>query len=127
MEMTTMIQQTKDAIAEYEVAAGMLRGVILGQGFVVKCDGVFLTFDIDALRRVHNPRPSQPHRAVRFTRADAWQIAGSIKNGNGSAGEVVHVRLAVDEALANQCALLAMLEAHQQRIAEQIFTVEADQ
>lgn len=125
MEMTQLIQDTKDAIAEYQAAGAALRSVILGQGFVVRCQGVCLSFDIGAARAVSDPRPSQPHRATRFTRGDAEAVAASVKNGNGEAGQALHVRLAVEDALEQQKILLATLEAHQAK--QPSFSVEVAQ
>ena len=75
-------------------------------------DNVYLTFDVDQTGRVSNPQPSQPHRARRFTRADATTVAACIKNGNGAAGEVVHVRQAIAESLEGQRFLLSRLQEH---------------
>ena len=119
MQMNDLIADTQKAIAEYEQAADLLRGVILGQGFVIRCQGVFVAFDFDAAGLVKNPRPSQPHQATRFTRADAALVAATVKNGNGAAGEIVHVREAIDAVLTNQRDLLAVLLAHEDSTAEQ--------
>ena len=112
MQMNDLIADTQTAIAEYEQAGQALQGVILGQGFVVRCEGLYLTFDVDQTGRVSNPQPSQPHRARRFTRADATTVAACIKNGNGAAGEVVHVRQAIAESLEGQRFLLSRLQEH---------------
>lgn len=87
----------------------------------MKCEGVFLTFDTDARGQVKNPRPSQPHLAMRFTRADASLVAAAIKNGNGTAGTVLHVRDAIEEALAAQRDLHSLLKSHQDCAAQQRF------
>lgn len=124
MQMNDLIADTKRAIAEYEQAAELVRGVILGQGFVVRCEGVYVSFDIDAAGLVKNPRPSQPHQATRFTRADAALVAATVKNGSGTAGEIVHVRDAIDAVLANQRDLLAVLQAHENQAAGQSFDLK---
>jgi hypothetical protein len=108
--LTDMISAMKTTIATYERAAESLQGVLLGQGFIVRCQGLCLTFDIEAGHAI-NPTTSQPQRAVRFTREDAQRIASVVKNGNGIAGEAVHVRQAIMDELTNERDLLALLEA----------------
>lgn len=113
-----MLQQTKDAITSYELAAESLQGVLLGQGYIVRCQGLPLAFDIKA-GVVSNPRTSQPQTATRFTLDDAARVAADVKNGNGTAGEVVHVRHAIVDSLVEQRELLALLEAHSKTTSKQ--------
>ena len=124
MQMNDLIADTQTAIADYEQAGQALQGVILGQGFVVRCEGLYLTFDVDQAGRVSNPQPSQPHRARRFTRADATTVAACIKNGNGVAGEVVHVRQAVAEALEGQRFLLSRLQEHNINTTSEQYSID---
>lgn len=110
-EFTKMIAETREVIAEYERAADGLRNVLLGQGYIVCCQGLPLAFDIER-RRVSNPRTCAPHLATRFTLDDAANVARDVKNGNDAPGEVVHVRHAIAHCLVEQRELLAQLESH---------------
>ena len=105
------IANTKNAITSYELAAQSLQRALLGQGYIVRCQGLCLAFDIDA-GRVSNPRTSQPQMATRFSQRDAEAVAADVKNGNGTPGEAVHVSQAIADALAEQRELLALLEEH---------------
>lgn len=109
MSVQEMMQGLRTAITGYELAAEQLDGVILGQGFVVRCQGVYLEFDVDA-GVVTNPRPTRPQMATRFTRSDASRIAATVTNGNQVAGEVVHVRDAVAQELRVTRELLEQLQ-----------------
>lgn len=106
-----MLQQTKNAITSYELAAESLRGVLLGQGYIVQCQGIPLAFEIHN-GVVSKPTTAQPQMATRFTLDDAAIVAAQVKNGNGTTGEVVHVRHAIASALFEQRELLALLQAH---------------
>jgi hypothetical protein len=110
MSVQEMMQNLRTAITGYEMAAEQLDGVILGQGFVVRCQGVYLAFDIDGAGLVTNPRPSRPQMATRFTRSDASRIAATVRNGADAAGEVVHVRDAVAQELRVTRELLEQLQ-----------------
>lgn len=85
--------------------------MLLGEGYVVLCQGLPLAFDIEH-GVVTNPRVTAPQKATRFTLDDAARVAVQVKNGNGTHGEVVHVRHAVATALVGQRELLALLEAN---------------
>jgi hypothetical protein len=117
-DWNNMLQQTKNAITSYELAAESLQGVLLGQGYIVVCQGLPLTFDIKN-GQANNPRTSQPHMAVRFSLRDATAIAAEVKNGNGIAGEAVHVGDAIADALVEQRELLALLEANSNTTSNQ--------
>lgn len=105
------LQATRNTIASYQLVADSLRGVLLGQGFIVLCQDIPLAFDIEDGCAVR-PRSSQPQTATRFTRENAELVAAGVQNGNGMAGEVMHVRDAIEAALAEQRDLLALLEDH---------------
>lgn len=124
MQIAELIAQTKTAIAESQAEADRLGNVILGEGFVVKCERVYLAFDIDSALRVTNPRMTRAHLATRFTRGDAKRVAMTVKNGHGTVGEVQHVRDAIGEEIEEQRLLLATLEAHQ-AAESQRFAVKA--
>ena len=119
MQVTDLIADAKTAMLEYQAAADVLKGVILGQAFVLRCGAMCLAFDIDREGRLSNPRAAHPHQAHRFTRMAAARLAPSIKNGNGTPAEAVHVRTAIADALEAQRALLASLEAHASRATHQ--------
>ena len=110
MNVQEMMQNLRTTITGYEQAAAQLEGVILGQGFVVRCQGVYLDFDIDAAGLVTNPRSTRPNMAPRFTRADASRIAATVRNGNEVAGEAVHVRDAIAHELKATRLLLEQLQ-----------------
>lgn len=108
MEIQELIADTRAAIAEYEKAAAALAGLELVAGYIVKCQGVYLTFSINSQGQVYQPQMCQPHKARSFTRRDAQRVAHSVWNGNQAAGEVIHVRDAIAEALAGQRSLLTL-------------------
>ena len=122
MSVQEMMQTLRTAITGYELAAEQLDGVILGQGFVVRCQGVFLEFDVDGAGLVTNPRSTRPQLATRFTRSDATRIAATVRNGNDMAGEVVHVRDAVAQELRATRLLLERLQ-ERQAVAEGHYSV----
>lgn len=115
MTLLNMIADAKDAIAEYERAQRGLANTLLGAGYIVQCEGVYLTFDVDQAGNVSNPRHCHPHRARSFSRENADMLAGVVFNGNGQAGEAIHVRDAVDQALDAQRAVLETMLAFQVR------------
>jgi hypothetical protein len=122
MSVQEMMQNLRTAITGYEQAAEQLDGVILGQGFVVRCQGVYLDFDVDGAGLVTNPRMTRPQQAMRFTRSDASRIAASVRNGAEVAGEAVHVRDAVAQELRVTRDLLEQLQ-EREAIAEGQYSV----
>jgi len=89
-----------------------LQNVLLGCGYVVRCDGVCLTFDVDAKTRVaSNPRVTSASRAHRFTQRDAETLAAVTKNGAGKVAEAVHIVDAVRQELDGIRKNIAALEA----------------
>lgn len=109
--MKDLMQETREAIADYEAAAATLDNMDLVGGYVVRCENVYLTFDVSGTGEVFNPRPCRPHLARSFTWLQAKAIAAQICNGNNKRGEVVHVRQAVAEVLDAYRAVLGTLEA----------------
>ena len=114
MNVREIMQALRTSITGYEMAAEQLQGVILGQGFVVRCQGVYLEFDLEGTVATiaTNPRAARPNLATRFTRSDATHLAASVSNGNQVAGEVVHVRDAIAQEIQG---LQQLLEQLQQR------------
>ena len=108
--MKDLMQETKEAIADYEKAAAALDNMDLVGGYVIRCQNVYLTFDVSPEGEVFNPRPCRPHLARSVTWLQAKAIAASVKNGNQACGEVVHVRQAVAEVLDAYRAVLGTLE-----------------
>lgn len=108
--MKDLMQETKEAIAEYEKAAAALDQIDLVGGYVIRCQNVYLTFDVSAAGEVFNPRSCAPHLARSFTWLQARQIAPLVRNGDGKCGEVVHVRQAVADVLDAYRAVLGTLE-----------------
>jgi hypothetical protein len=109
--MKDLMQETKEAIADYEKAAATLDNMDLVGGYVIRCQNVYLTFDVSDAGDVMNPRPCRPHLARSFTWLQAKAIASHVCNGGQHAGEVVHVRQAVAEVLDAYRAVLGTLEA----------------
>jgi hypothetical protein len=111
MNMTdwnNMLEQTRAAIAGYEMALDSMGYTPMLKPYVIRCENIPLAFDLVEVEPL-NPRPVPPQLATRFTLQDAAWIAPQVKNGNGAQGEVVHVRHAIATALANQRELLALL------------------
>ena len=112
--MEEIKQTIKEAIASYERAAAALDNVLLGRAFIVCCEGVYLTFDIDPnTQAVTNPRSTRPQNATRFTKSDAERVAQSVLNGHNHKGHAVHVGEAIRAVLAENRKLLTVIEANQ--------------
>lgn len=110
--MKDLLQDTKDAIAEYERALTALDRMELAGGYVVRFKKVCLTFDASPDgQHVFNPRPCKPHLARSFSWAQAKTIASQLRSNDCERGEVVHVRQAVHELLDSYQAVLQTLEA----------------
>jgi hypothetical protein len=110
--MKDLLQDTKDAIAEYENALTSLDRLELAGGYVVRFRKVCLTFDAtDDGLHVFNARPCKPHLARSFSWAQAKSIASLLHSQDCERGEVVHVRQAVHELLDSHQAVLQTLEA----------------
>ena len=109
--MKDLMQQTIEAIAEYEDALVKLAGMNLVAGYLVRCQNVCLSFDMSPDGYVFNPRPCPPHKARSFTWEQAKTVASKVRNGNAVRGEAVHVIQAVTEALDAQKAVMATLVA----------------
>lgn len=109
--MLELINQTRASIAEYEQAGVRLANVLLGHGYIVVCQDVYLTFDIEPDGGVTNPRHCQPHLAVRFTKDQAELLAAEVRNGNGTVGQAIHVKDAIALALDAQRAVMETINA----------------
>ncbi len=95
------IAQQDAAITDYEQQLDRLSNVLLGQGWVIRCAGLTLTFDVDAATRVvSNPRVCPIGKCLRMTEQDARRIAATTKNGAGQTAEAVHVVQALEELIA---------------------------
>ncbi|MYM70515.1 hypothetical protein GTP45_27435 [Pseudoduganella sp. FT55W] len=110
-DWTAVLKETREAIARYQRAGEALRGVVLAQAYVVVVEGLPLAFDIEDGEAI-NPRTADPHQATRFDLENAAHVARLVKNGNGTPGEVMHVRHAIVDAILEQEALLKTLEDH---------------
>ncbi len=90
-----------------------LRNVLLGNGYIVRCAGLFMAFDVDPKTlRASNPRPiGSSLGAQRFTQRDAEMLAAATKNGAGDQAEAVHVADAVRQELDGVRKLIARIEA----------------
>lgn len=99
-------------IAECRQMLENLNSVMLGEGFVVMCGELPLTFDVTN-RVVNNPRVTNFRRAMRFTRQDAETVAATVTNGNNETGRAVFVRDMLTEAIASAERLLENVQAIQ--------------
>lgn len=88
--------------ARLEQARAKLDGVLLGEGWVVACEGVYLSFTITN-GLVSDPRHTTPDQCMRFTRRDAERIAASVRNGRNTRGEALHILDALRQEL-DDCA-----------------------
>lgn len=109
--MKDVMQETKEAIADYERAAATLDNMDLAGGYVIRCQNVYLTFDVSPDGDVFNPQPCRPHLARSFTWLQAKTLAAHTCNSGKHVGQVVHVRQAVAEVLDAYRAVLGTLEA----------------
>jgi hypothetical protein len=104
-----ILGQMKGREAELVKAAEGLRNVLLGEGFIVECDGIWLTFDVVG-GYAENPRNCRPENCMRFTREVASMLSHGVVNGRGTKGRPVHVRDAVEQALLQTREVIAMVE-----------------
>lgn len=112
-EFQNIIDEFKLEISQLENELHKLDDVLLGQGFIVRMEGLCIKFDVDASGNVTNPCHAKSYRATRFELSDAKRIAASVQNGNGVAGEAIHVKQAIQEQIEqmrNVCAALEKLE-----------------
>lgn len=87
-------------LAQALIDRSMFDHVLLGQGWIVECAQLALTFTVTN-RIVDDPRPcGGPMRAMRFTQADARAVAESVKNGAGDKGYAIHIKDAMDNHIA---------------------------
>lgn len=87
-----------------------LDNVLIGQAYVVRCQGLTLGFDFDATRTVTGTRTVPLTKAPRFTRRDAETLAQAVRNGNNQPGEAVHIVVALRNAITEVDRLLAALD-----------------
>lgn len=109
-----------DAVREYRDALAKLDGMDLVAPYLVQCEGIPVTFDIDGDGEVVRVRPCRPHLARSFMWIDAERLAGVIRNGNGVRGQVVHIRYAIRSALDAQLEVLRLLNEIGQQQYEQM-------
>jgi hypothetical protein len=96
---------------ELEAAQNMLKGVILGQGFIVVNDaGLALSYEIDGDKRAQAVRlAGGAHRATRFTEQDANRLATATIDGHGNCGRAIHVTRAIREEMGRLDAVMTMI------------------
>lgn len=97
---------------EMEALASRLEGALLGAGWVVRNQGVYLAFDIRDLT-VEGVTSCRLTEAPRFTEANAKILAAAVRNGNNVAGEAVHIKQALREEISQLSALLLTHRAAQ--------------
>lgn len=106
-EVIAQFQADRAALVEQ---LDRLQGVILGHGFVVRCEGLTLSFTVDPVTKVATAPVTCPlTRAPRYTREDARTLAAAVANGNGTKGEAVHIKDALAQAIAELDSLIASL------------------
>lgn len=109
-----LIAQANERIVELRNAQKALRNVILGQGYVVLSDiGMALNFEVDpTTKEVKNPTSAGgAHKAVRFTKQDAENIAAAVIDGNGKPGKAVHILDALRDSIVDQEKLIETIRA----------------
>lgn len=109
--------------ARLEQARAKLDGVLLGEGWVVACEGVYLSFTITN-GLVSDPRHTTPDQCMRFTRRDAERIAASVRNGRNTRGRAIHILDALRQKLDDCARSLRMVGANDQEY--QIYRACAD-
>lgn len=110
MDKQQMIEQLTEDRAELSAARERLSGVLLGNGYVVRCQGLTLTFTVDPQGNASAPKTCPLLRAPRYTKRDAETLAAATKNGNGAQGEAVHIMDALDYSIAEVDRLLGVLK-----------------
>lgn len=93
-----MIADFRQAIADGEKALDGMRNALVAHNWIVECDGVTLTFEIeerDGVNHAHKPRHALPQFCTRFTEHDAKNVAAGVSNGNGTKGQAVLLREAL--------------------------------
>jgi len=94
-----LIAQLEGMREELLDARERLRHIIVGQGYIItSADGLALTYKHDG-NKVHSPRVTRAHLAVRFTREGAEKIAALTKDNDGKYGRPVHIRDAIDSEI----------------------------
>lgn len=107
--LKAMVLTAVEMVRAYETALARLECMDLVTPYLVECDGIPVTFDVDDAGYVSTVRPCAPHLARSFTREDADRLAGVVQNGDGTAGSVVHVKDAVAKALDAERAVVEAL------------------
>jgi hypothetical protein len=107
--MKAMMLTAVEAVRAYEMALARLGRMTLVAPYLVECDGIPVTFDVDETGYVTTVRSCAPHLARSFTRLDADRLASAVRNGDGTPGNVVHVRDAVYKALDAERAVVETL------------------
>lgn len=98
-------------IPELERAGRSLENVLLGQGYIVVCQGVYLTFDVIEGYAI-NPRHAPASLCLRMTKRDAQAVAERVINGNNVKAEAIHVRDAIAVQLAELRDTLNFIETN---------------
>lgn len=87
-----------------------LQNVILGNGYVVRCEGLTLGFTVDPATLVASAPVTVPLRkAPRYTKGDAMTLAAATRNGNGTQAQAVHIKDALAEAIAELDRIVASI------------------
>lgn len=115
MTIAGELKRLQETRSELERVRQSLSNTLLGEGHIVQCDAVYITYDVEK-RDGHyvaiNPRSSPPHLCRRFTQRDAEAIAATTKNGAGTVATAIHVADAVRAYLADIESVIADFERH---------------
>jgi len=107
------VTEMREDRARLQAFLSSLGCLSLSDGYIIRCQGLCMTFDVDGAGVLSNARVAGgPDKAMRFTRNNAARIAPAVKNGNGTVGESIHVRDALQESIAELGRLIDQLEAH---------------
>jgi hypothetical protein len=91
----TLIAQLEGMREELLDVRERLHHIPNGAGYIVQsADGLSLTYKHDG-SKVHSPRVTRAHLAVRFTREGAEKIAALTRDNDGHYARPVHIRDAV--------------------------------
>lgn len=107
-----MIVALEDQLTDLRLRKKVFTRALVGQAYVVRCEGITLCFDVDpATRVVSNPRSVALLSAPRYSKESAEMLAKECTNGNGVQAVAVHVMDAIDQEVAELDRVLTALKA----------------
>lgn len=111
MNRAELMEMLNDDLTALKEKLARLDGVLLGEGYVLMSNGMALAFDIDDQRRLSNPRPVGLDGTgyLMLAKEEAERIAANVFDGGGKPAEAMHIRAALQQAIADQTALIENL------------------